>query len=401
MSLFKYKVANKAGKTFDFLIEGENQQDSLQRLRARGFVPLKTYGQVNGHGNNKKGLLFWKRKRFNAIEFTDRLVPLLKAHIQLERALGIIIDGMTDKRQQEVVKDIRRGLHEGKKFSVLVRAQGDSFPPIYANLVEAGEESGALIDVMSELHKFLTYKKEMSEFLITSSIYPLIILLVTFGVVILLFAVFIPRFSKIFFDMGRVLPLPTAIMLCISEFITTLWWLWLLCAGGFMFGISRIKKGAKAKEWWDKKVVKIPLVGHLIQALEIGRFIKTLAVLLKNNVHLISSVRIASKVIQNTQIAKSFTHVNSELKGGTKLSQALSKSNYMPKIVIQMLGIGEESGNMGDMLNQVADQQEKSMKLKIKRILSLFEPAVILFLAVVVLTVVISIFMAIMEMNEI
>jgi general secretion pathway protein F len=401
MPFFKYKVANKSGKTFDFLIEGDNQQDSLRRLRARGFVPLETYGQVNDYVTNKKGLKFWKRKTFNAIEFTDRLVPLLKAHIQLERALGIIADGMTDKKQIEIVTDIRRGLHEGKKFSALVRSHGNCFPPIYANLVEAGEESGALVDVMAELHNFLNYKKEMNEFLITSSIYPAIILLVTFGVVILLFTVFIPRFSKIFFDMGKELPLPTAIMLWISEFITGFWWLWLICIAGISFVISRIRKGGKAKAWWDKKIVKLPFLGQLIQALEIGRFIKTLAVLLKNNVHLINSVKIASKVIQNTQIAKSFATVNTELKGGSKLSEALSKSVYMPKIVVQMLGIGEESGNMGDMLDQVANQQEKTMKLKIKRLLSLFEPAVILFLAVVVLTVVISIFLAILEMNEI
>jgi general secretion pathway protein F len=401
MSLYKYKVANKAGKTFDFLIEGENQQDSLRRLRGRGFIPLETYGQVDDYEKNKKGLKFWKRKTFNFIEFTDRLVPLLKAHIQLERALGIIADGMIDKKQKEIVNDIRRGLHEGKKFSSLIRAHGNCFPPIYANLIEAGEESGALIDVIAELQNFLNYKKEMNEFLITSSIYPAIILLVTFGVVILLFTVFIPRFSKIFFDMGRELPLPTAIMLWISKFITELWWLWFICIGAILFGISKIRKGGRAKIWWDKKILKIPLLGQLIQTLEIGRFIKTLAVLLKNNVHLINSVRIASKVIQNTQIAKSFANINSELKGGAKLSHALSKSEYMPKIVTQMLGIGEESGNMGDMLNQVADQQEKTMKVKIKRLLSLFEPAVILFLAVVVLAVVISIFLAILEMNEI
>ena len=400
MPLFKYKVANKTGKVFDFYTDGETQNDALRKLRGRGFVPLETYGQVDSY-STKKSFSFKKRKSFNAIEFTDRLVPLLKAHIQLERALGIIADGTVDEKQREIINDIRRGLHEGKKFSSLIRTHGHCFPPIYANLVEAGEESGALTDVMSELLNFLNYKKELNEFLITSSIYPLIILLVTFGVIILLFTVFIPRFSKIFFDMGKELPLPTAIMLGISQFITGLWWLWLVIIAAISFIISKIKKGGKAKIWWDKKVLKLPVIGELIQAMEIGRFIKTLAVLLKNQVHLIDSVKIASNVIQNTSIAKSFSNVNTELKGGSKLSQALHKSEYMPKIVVQMLGIGEESGNMGDMLNQVADQQEKVMKLKIKRLLSLFEPAVILFLAVVVLTVVISIFLAILEMNEI
>ena len=401
MPLFKYKVADKSGKSFDFFIEGDNQNDSIRRLRARGFILLESFGQVSDYDKKPAGSKFWKKNKFNAVEFTDRLVPLLEANIQLEKALGIIADGMTEPAQIQIVNEIRRGMHEGKKFSALIRSHGYAFPPIYANLVEAGEESGALTNVMKELLNFLTYKKELNEFIITSSIYPAIILIVTFGVIILLFTVFIPRFSKIFFDMGKELPLPTKIMLMISQFVTGFWWLWLVLIALLTFLISKIKKGGKAKIWWDKKVLTLPIFGPLIQTLEIGRFIKTLAVLLQNNVHLINTVSIASKVIQNTHIAKSFSHVNVELKGGSKLSKALSKSPFMPKIVIQMLGIGEESGRMGPMLDQVANQQEKIMKVKIKRLLALFEPAVILFLAVVVLTVVISIFLAIMEMNEI
>ncbi len=148
-------------------------------------------------------------------------------------------------------------------------------------------------------------------------------------------------------------------------------------------------------------MLKLPLIGGIINVMEIGRFTKTLAVLIKNNVHLISTVNIASKVLENKELKLSLVNINADLKGGKKLSKALSKSSYMPRIVLQMLEIGEESGNMGEMLGDVAEQLEKDMKLKIKRLLALFEPACILFLAVVVLTVVISIFLAIMEMNNI
>ena len=175
------------------------------------------------------------------------MVPLLKAHIQLERALGIMSDGTEDKSQKEIIQSLRRGLHEGKKLSELVRAKPEYFPSICANLIEAGEESGALIEVMIELKHFLDYKKETTEFMVTSSIYPAIIIFVTFIVIVLLFTVFVPRFTKIFFDMGKALPLPTQIMVWISNIMTGLWWLWLIIIAGISFAVVKIRRDEKGR----------------------------------------------------------------------------------------------------------------------------------------------------------
>jgi len=400
MGMYKYKVSDRTGKVFDISIEGDNPQDSLKRLRGRGLIPLESYGEGGAGAKGKLSKLFSKNT-FNVYEFTDRLVPLLRAHIQIERALGIMADGTEDKFQKEIINSLRRGLHEGKKLSELIRSKPEYFPSIYANLTEAGEESGALIDVMIELKHFLDYKRETKEFIVTSSIYPCVIVFVTFIVIVLLFAVFVPKFTKIFIDMGKPLPLPTQIMAWIGDILTGGWWVWILLIAGIAFTIVKIRRDEKGRAWWDRKMLRLPLIGNIASTMEVGQFIKTLSVLIKNNVHLISSVTIASRVLQNRDISKSLTNINAELKGGKKLSKALAKSEYIPKIVLQMLEIGEESGSVGEMLGQVNEQLEKEMKLKVKRLLSLFEPAVILFLAVVVLTVVISIFLAIMEMNNI
>jgi type II secretory pathway component PulF len=400
MPLFKYKAASADGKISEVLIEGDSQADSLNRLRSRNMTPLESFGQVESY-THQRTFSFSLRRDFNLYDFTNRLVPLLKAHIQLERALGILADGTEDEKTKHIINDLRRGLHEGKKLSALIRDQGSRFPAIYSNLVEAGEESGSLTEVMIELQRFLNDGKEMKDFMITSSIYPMIILSVTTVVVILLFVFFIPHFAKIFIEMGKELPLPTKIMLGISQFVSRFWWLWLLCASGVAFFIYKVKKGGAAKDWWDDKLIKLPVAGKIVKTMEVCRFIRTLAVLINNHVHLLNTIRISSHVIQNRHIFKSLSSVASELRGGTKLSGALERSEYMPKTAIQMLRIGEESGNMGEMLNQVADHYENDLKVKIKRLLALFEPAVILFLAVVIFIVVISIFLAIMEMNQI
>lgn len=396
--LYKYKAADTTGKITEVLIEGDNEADSLNRLRRRGLVPLQCLGEAAAQGRVTFSLP--GGGDFNVYEFTDRLVPLLNAHIPLERALGIIADGQENDRRKEVVNALRRGLHEGKKFSELIRGQGHRFPPLYANLVETGEETGCLSEVMNELQRFLNDSKEMKEFVITSSIYPVIVLTVTIGVVILLFTVFIPRFSKIFVDMGRELPLPTAIMLQISNLFTGLWFVWVLLLAGIVYYIIQVRKGGPARRHWDRVSLRLPLFGKLLAAVEMSRFIRTLAIMIKNHVHLLETVRIAGRVIQNSVMAESFSGVASELRGGTKLSVALRKSPYTPLTAVQMLKVGEESGNIGEMLYQVAEQHEKELKVRIRRLLALFEPAVIVFLAVTVFLVVISIFLAIMEMNE-
>ncbi len=400
MPIFKYKAAGTDGKTTEVFIEADSKQESLNKLRVKGFVPIKFIG-TDDAGEGVASGQFWKKKDLDPCEFTNRLVPLLKAHIPLERSLAIIAEGTEEPKGKTVVNDLRRGLHEGKKFSAMIRGKPNIFPQMYSNMVEAGEETGSLAQVMQELQRFLNSSKELKEYLITSSIYPLFVLTVTGTVIILLFTVFLPRFAKIFADTGKELPLPTKIMLLLSNIFLNFWWLWLILFGALIYLIYCIHKGGKAKEWWDETKLKIPVLGGLFHMVEITRFIRTLAVLIQHHVHLLDTIRISEKVLQNTFIAKTLVSVAAELRGGAKLSAALAKSPYFPKTAIRMLSIGEETGNMGEMLNQVADNFEEDIKGKIKKLLALFEPAVILFLALVVLSVVLSIFMALMKMNQI
>ena len=401
MPLYKYKaVDSKGGAPVEMLIEGDNQDDALAKLRSKGFTPIRFMGQTNSDRNSFFSFID-RRGSFDCGEFTNRLVPLLNAQIQLERALGIIGETTEDEYTAEIARDLRRGLHEGKKFSSLIRDRGSLFPPVYPNMVEAGEESGALPMVMEELQKFLNERKELRDFLITSSIYPAIILTVTGGLVVLLFTVFIPRFAKIFEDMGRALPLPTQIMLYISKAFSG-WYLllWLGLILFIFFLIAKIREGGRAKEIWDIFLLKIPVLGKLVQIIEVTRFIRTLSVLLQNYVPLLNSVTIAERVIQNATIKETLTGVTSELRAGTKLSSALAKSEYIPKTATQMMTIGEETGNVGAMLRETAQYYESEIKSRIRKLLALFEPFVILLIAMVVLAVVSSIFMAIVELQS-
>jgi len=399
MSLFRFKIADSSGNKSEVTVEGDSRGDAVLKLSARGVFPLEFLGQAS-HLDHAAKQSFFQMDKFDVSAFTNRLVPLLRSHIPLEKALAIISEGDVDPQTRSVVHDIRKGLHEGKKLSELIKSHGNRFPKLYANLVEAGEESGALPQVMIELQRFLNDTRETKNFLVTSSIYPAIILSVTLGVFALLFTVFIPKFAKMFIDMGKELPLLTEIMVSISDITLGLWWLWLAAIIGLIIFGSNVKKGGNAREWWHKKILFVPLIGKIVISMEVCRFIRTLAVLIKNHVHVLDTVRIASRVINNNEIAHSVSGVSAELQSGHALSKTLAKSPFVPKSAIQMLQIGEQSGTPGEMLDEIATQLEDELKLKIKRLLALFEPAMILFMAGVVLVVVMSIFMAIMEMSD-
>ena len=398
MSLYRYIAAAPGSAPAEVLIEADNEKEALSKLRSRSLQPIRFCGEADSTGG---GISFRRRKKIDTFEFTRQLSPLLDSFIPLERALSIIADSTNEKDQRDFVNSLRQGLHEGKKFSELVRQHGKLFPGYYANLIESGEETGCLPDVVRELYKFMGESKELKDFVISSSIYPLAILGITLVVTILLFTVFVPRFSKIFIDMGRDLPSTMVMLNDVSSFFTWAWWsiplgvflLWML--------LKRVVGVEKLRWQWSKFVIKLPLLGRVIIDLEMCKYLRTLSILIANHVEIIRTVRIAGRIIANSVIARSFDGVDRKLKGGDKLSGAFRGNPYLPVSLTPMLRVGEESGTVGEMLTKIAENLENDTKTKIKRLLSLFEPAVIVFLALVVLLVVVSIFVAMMEINSI
>lgn len=398
MALYKYLAAAKGEQPHDMLIEAENEKEALSKLRSRHVMPVRFYGEVSVGGG---GRLMFRRSRIDTYDFTRQLAPLLDSFIPLEKALGIIAESAVEPEQRDFVNSLRQGLHEGKKFSELVRSHGSLFPGYYANLIESGEETGCLPEVVGQLYKFMGESKELKDFIISSSIYPLAILSITLVVTVLLFTVFVPRFAKIFQDMGREMPPSMNFLLGVSAFASWAWWLIPCAAVGIWTGLKRFF-GADAFHYnYSKFLLSLPLFGRIIVDLEMCKYIRTLSILIANHVEIIRTVKISGRIIHNPVIAKAFADIARKLKGGAKLSAALAGNRFVPSGMVPMLRVGEESGTVGEMLSRIATHLESDTRLKIKRLLSLFEPAVIVFLALVVLVVVVSIFVAMMEINSI
>ncbi len=401
MALYRYIAAAKGDPPHEELIEADSRDEALGKLRSRRMTPVRFCGEVSMASGGGFSLSLSRRNRIDTYEFTRQLTPLLNSYIPLERALGIIAESTEEPSQRALVNSMRQGLHEGKKFSELVRSNGKLFPGYYANLIESGEETGCLPEVMTHLLKFMSESREQRNFIVSSSIYPLAILSVTLIVTVLLFTVFVPKFAKIFTDTGRELPPSMNFLMGLSHFAAWAWWM--LPLGGVLvyFLLLRVFGRERLREKLCSILLSVPLFGKILIDLEMSRYIRTLAILIANHVEIIRTVRIAGRIIGNPVIARDFESIGSSLKGGQKLSAALNGNRFIPREMVPMLRIGEESGTVGTMLERIADNLESDTRLKIKRLLSLFEPAVIVFLAAVVLVVVASIFVAMMEMNTI
>ena len=222
MPLYRFKISDASGKVSETIVEAENQKDAVKRLRARRAVVLSFLGDANDLGERNKHV--FKRHRFDPVDFTDRLVPLLEAGITLEKSFQILGDATDNPDEKQLIHDLRRGLHEGRPLSKLISDRGKLFPRIYGSIVEAGEESGALAEVMAELRRFMMSSQEMKSFLISSSIYPAVVLVVSIGVVLVMMGVIVPEFSKVFTSSGKAVPPATQFLMDCSGVVTSYWW---------------------------------------------------------------------------------------------------------------------------------------------------------------------------------
>ncbi len=397
MVKLRYAVLTATGATREVVVEAVDDAAARRCLRRQGMMVIRNLGASSRSG-------VWRfscrrTPRFDVYTFTNRLAPLLAAGIPLEHGLAVLEE--EGDGESGVVRQLRRGLHEGRRFSRLAREMPEHFPPLFVGLMETGEEGGCLPEVTCELRSFLKESREFREFVLTSAIYPAIVISVTLLVIILLFTVFLPRFAKIFEELGREMPFLTRAMLGIGNFMQAIWWVWPLLIAGSVLLYRKSRSSGRLKSAGDRMLLRLPLVGGIISAVQTGRFLRTLSIMVRNHVQLLPAIRISRKVIENDVIRESFAAVEDHLRGGSRLSTILGTSPYMPRGSIAMLKIAEESGEIGEMLERIAGESEDEIRLRVRRLLAFLEPGIILVLAGIVLLVVLAIFLAIMDMNAI
>ncbi len=398
MPLYKFKIAKSDGQIAETLVEGDSQSDATRRLQSRGMIPLQFLGEGSSLGSGSARLEI--RRKFDIVDFTDRLAPLLAARIPLERALGILADGEQNAKTAMVIEELRKGLHEGRRFSRMLRDRRHHFPELYASLVEVGEESGAMAEIMSDLRQYLNERRELHSYIVSASLYPLVVFLVSGLLLSVLLVFIIPRFATILRTADVEITGVLRGLVAISDFLRGYWWALAIAIPGIMLVLWRFAQSSRFSDWRDQAALKMPLIGRLVIHADIARMARTMSILMRNGVHILDTVAISSRVLGNCQLRKSLASTATDLRSGERLADALGRSPFLPPLMLRMMAVGEETGNVAVMLERAAERFENDLKRTIRRLLSLIEPAVIVALGLLVAVIVITMFLAIMDMQS-
>jgi general secretion pathway protein F len=405
MPRFRYKAIATTGEALEGELDAPSRQSAIDRLQSAGHLPISA-DEVSSAGRRSGRRLFsipLQKDRLSANEisiFTNELATLLNAGLPLDSALGTIEELSEPGRVKTMVKEIRTSVQGGVTLSGAIEEHETVFGRLYLNMVRAGEAGGALDLVFERLSEYLQRTAELRSEVISALIYPGILFTIAMLSVFALLTFVVPQFIPLFEDMGQTLPLMTRIVFGSAELFKHYWWLIpCILAAVIWFAQKQLAIPAK-RQRFDAWCLRVALLGELITKLEVARFARTLGTLLTNGVPLLTAVSLVREVLGNRVIAGTMDSVTSSLEAGHGLAQPLQVSGVFPKLAVQLIQVGEESGQLENMLLQIADIYDNESRITVKRLLTLFEPILILGLGLMIALIIISILLAILGMNE-
>ena len=397
MALFQYKATTPEGEVDEGEMEAANEAAVIASLQDTGRIPIRVRaaGGFRLGGKSTRAL-----KQSTVVNFTQELATLIGAGLPLDRSLQMLVELAENPRIEDVASRVLDKVRSGATLSDALEAQQGAFSRFYINMVRAGEMGGALETVLDRLADYLKRSKELRDSVITALIYPGILVTVSLISVTLLLALVVPQFTELFDDADKALPLPTQIVVAISDFMRQFWWVILLLIAGVVWYARHQFADIHRRVPLDRLMLKLPLFGSLITRLEVARFSRSLGTLLGNGVPLLSSLAIVKEILSNRVLAEGMEAATGSLKEGQGMATPLMESGLFPALGLQLIKVGEETGELESMLLRVADIYDGEVRSAINRMLSLLEPVLIVVLGVVVGGIIASVLMAILSVNE-
>jgi general secretion pathway protein F len=412
MPVFEYSGLTEAGKNVKGLRDAESSKALRVLLRKDGVFITEVRSAdaaAIASGPQKTGLAreidvaaalgFGGVSSQDLAIATRQLATLLGAGITLVESLTALVDQVEQPRLKKVLGVVKQKVNEGSSLADALGEHPKIFTKLYINMIRAGESSGALDVVMVRLADFTESQAQLRNKLIGAMLYPAIMVLVGIAIVGILFAVVIPKVTKIFDDMNVTLPWTTRILIATSTFASNYWYVILIGIPLIIYGIHRWVQTPKGRAWWDRTQLKAPVFGDLVRMLAISRFAKTLATLLASGVPLLTAMDIVKNIVSNTLLSGVIEQARDAIREGESIAAPLKRSGQFPPLVFHMIAIGEKSGQLEEMLQNVSRSYDSQVEMRITALTSLLEPVMIVTMGVGVAFIVFSILMPIMQLN--
>ncbi len=401
MPLYLYKARDASGKLVRGTLEARGKEELVERLRKLGYLTTQVSETLPGISIES----FFDRFRRVRLEdmtlFNIQLSNMINAGIGVLTNLTALSKQIENKRLQEAVANVARGVESGEGFSEALAKYPHVFAPIFVSMVKAGEASGKLDTILTRYSVFSEQQHELNQKVRSALFYPAILFFAGVAVILFIVSTIIPQFVEIFSKSGVRLPLLTMTLYHVGMGLRYYWiWILLLIAGTFIGGKFYVDT-EKGRLWLDELKLRLPVIGRLYRKAALSRFARTLGTLVASGVPILESLDIVEEVVGNQVLARVVENLRHSVEKGEHIAESLKISEEFPPDIVQMIRVGEETGNLDGMLNKIADFYDLSLGYSIKRLTSLIEPVFLVIMGSIVAFIMASMLLPIFDMIHI
>lgn len=402
MARFAYRALAADGQIVTGEIEGPDRRTVLERLHDQALLPIQAV-ETGGAARRGLTLSLGEDKAFPPGElalFAQQLTRLLNARLPLDRALEILVDLMDRKKSKQVVAKVLERVRDGASLADAMSAEEGVFPGLCISMVRAGEESGALPVVLARVADFMTRSEAIRQWVGSAMIYPTILTVAAIGAVVLILTVVMPQFETLFANAGDRLPTSTVIVMAASNGLRGYWWAILAGIGGAAALLQLLSR----QDWFvtlhDRLVLRVPLLGPLLLRIEVARFCRSLGTLLSNGVPAARALGLAGATVGNRTLVEAIEALAQRFKGGEGLARSLEATGHFPELSIRLIQIGEETGRLEEMLQELAGIYEQDVERILERLLALLVPGITLAMGALVALIMGAVMTALVSINQ-
>lgn len=403
MAVYVYKAKTPQGGVTTGSVEADNEKMVVAKLRAQqltimSITPEKKKGDISFSMPK-----FFKKKVKVSVKdlaiFSRQFSTMINAGVPVLQSLNIIIDQLENPGFKDVVKKIKEDVNQGSTLSDAIAKFPNVFSTLYINMIKAGEAGGLLDTILQRLSSYLEQADSLKRKVKSAMTYPIVVSSIATAVVIFLLAFVIPTFKDVFSSMGGKLPLPTQILVTVSETVRR--YIFFLVGGvtAFIITFMRLIKTTKGQKIWHRVQLKLPMFGMLLKKVAVSKFTRTLGTLVKSGVPIVQALEIVAKTSGNTVVEEAIVNAKNSIKEGESITNPIRECGIFPPMVVQMISVGEETGAMDEMLIRVADFYDDEVETAIEGLTSMIEPLLMVFMGVTIGAIVVAMFMPMFEMG--
>jgi general secretion pathway protein F len=403
---FQYRAVDGEGKVVEGTIEAAEVALVVSRLHDRGLIPMTIGAERAVKGRGARVALpslpaFGRRKppARSLLTLTQSLSVLLASGLPLDRSLATLGELADHPELKRIVGEVLHAVQGGKSLAEAL-AQHKYFPPLYVNMVRAGEVGGFLDQALQRVAEYLERGQQLRDDVRAALTYPLLLTFAMGGSMLVLLVYVLPKFSALFADLGKSLPLSAEIVLGISNGIRNYWWAGLLAAGALVTAFRYSVRTPRGRYSWDQWKLRMVGVGTVLRKMEVASLSRTLGTLLKSGVPMLQALGIIKEIAGNQVVARAIGEVEVGAREGAGVAEPLARSGVFPTLAVQMISVGEETGRMDEMLLRIADHYDREVRVAIAQFTRLLEPVLIVVMGLGVGFVVMSMLSAIFSVND-